>query len=122
MSEIRSCQFASWSETYQITDPKEIWNKIDWKGNRGNRDIFNYRPEIEDLGNRKIQPQMKMFLVSSIEYCASTHWVPGMVNEVNIVLFPLLLILFNIMLQHSIFPTKWLFCVVVALFKNNGSS
>ena len=68
MSEIRSCQFASWSETYQITDPKEIWNKIDWKGNRGNRDIFNYRPEIEDLGNRKIQPQMKMFLVSTLEF------------------------------------------------------
>ena len=53
VSEIRKRHYAkeidSWSKTLQSTDSKELWNKIDWKGNSGNGDIFNHSPEIEDL-------------------------------------------------------------------------
>ena len=56
VSEIRNRHFekeiASWSETLQSTDPKDIWNKIDWKGNSGNGDIFDHSPEIEDLASQ----------------------------------------------------------------------
>ena len=48
-------------------------------------------------------------------------WVPKMITEVSDLLFPILLIIFNIILQRCMFPHPWLFSVVVALFKNKGS-
>ena len=48
-------------------------------------------------------------------------WVPQMITEVRDVLFPVLLIIFNVILTCRIFPTKWWYSVVIPLFKNKGS-
>ena len=47
-------------------------------------------------------------------------WAPRMITEVKDCLFPMLLIIFNIILSRCILPVKWLFCVVIPLFKNKG--
>ena len=48
-------------------------------------------------------------------------WVPKMLTEVNDILYPILLIIFNTILQCSIFPCQWWHSVIIALFKHKGS-
>ena len=48
-------------------------------------------------------------------------WVPKMLTEVNDILYPILLIIFNTILQCSIFPCQWWYSVIIALFKHKGS-
>ena len=140
----------SWRKTLQNSDSKELWSKIDWKGYSGSVDIFDHSPEIEDLvtqfkskdsdldekvidvdfGAHRVPILDEKLTLEELDAASkrikegkstADGWVPKMMNEVKLVLFPLLLVLFNIILQESIFPQQWLFCVVVALFKNKGS-
>ena len=140
----------SWNETLKSDDPKDLWSKIDWKGNRSNVDVFDHVPDAEDLASQfKSKDALNEENLLSIDFgenrvpvldgeisiteletaskrikegkSTSDGWVPKMLSEVSDVLFPILLIIFNIILQRSIFPSQWLFCVVVALFKNKGS-
>ena len=47
--------------------------------------------------------------------------IPKMVIELGDILYPVLIIIFNVILRCSIFPCKWWYSVVVALFKFKGS-
>ncbi len=55
------------------------------------------------------------------EKSTSDGWCPQMINSIQNSLFPLVLLLFNIMLSSVLFPTEWCLTVVTALFKNKGS-
>ena len=44
-------------------------------------------------------------------------WVPEMITEIKTTLFPILFIIFNIILRHGIVPLMWLLSIVIALFK-----
>ena len=50
----------------------------------------------------------------------SDGWVPKMVTEIKDGLFPILLIIFNIVLVNSVYPNNWWISIVIALFKNKG--
>lgn len=139
-----------WNETISSDDPKSIWEKIDWKGNCSNKDIFDESPEVEglaeqfkskdsiedenlldlDFGNNNVPELDQEISLDEIVRASqrlkegkstSDGWVPRMVTEVSDVLYPILLLIFNIILRYSIFPVKWWHNVVVALFKNKGS-
>ena len=51
---------------------------------------------------------------------SSDGWTPGMINSVSGLLFPLLVMIFNTILQLSFYPEAWRNTVVNALFKNKG--
>ena len=47
-------------------------------------------------------------------------WCPKMINTIPNSLYPVILIIFNMMLSCAVFPTNWCRTIVVALFKNKG--
>ena len=55
------------------------------------------------------------------EKSTSDGWCPKMINTVPTSLYPVVLVLFNVMLSCALFPSKWCRTVVAALFKNKGS-
>ena len=145
-----STMINSWSETLRSDDPKDVWNKIDWKGNCKNDDIFDHSPDIQDLaaqfkskdaeveedlldldfGDHRVPTLDDEISRDELDTASkkvkegkstADGWVPKMLTEVSDVLFPILLMLFNVILQRCFFPFKWWFSVVIALFKNKGS-
>ena len=140
----------SWEDTLKNNDAKEIWKRIDWKGNCNSDDMFEDSPDIEDIatqfkskdtdddenlfdldfGNHQVEildeeisREELNAAGAKIKEGKSTAdgWVPKMITEVSDLLFPILLIIFNVILQRCMFPHPWLFSVVIALFKNKGS-
>ena len=139
----------SWEETLKSDDPKSLWRKIDWKGNY-TADVLDHVPDAEDLalqfkskdasdeenllsldfGTNSVPVLDDEITMIELETASkrikegkstSDGWVPKMISKVSDVLLPILLIIFNSILQQSIFPSQWLYCIVVALFKNKGS-
>ena len=47
----------------------------------------------------------------------SDGFTPEMLWEIQDILFPILVIIFNAILKYGIFPTVWLYSLVIALFK-----
>jgi hypothetical protein len=137
-----------WSETLATKDSKVIWNKINWKGEQNNV-IVEESPDIEDLakqfmskdgackenlldmdfGTNTVEVLDSKITTDEIENAGkklkegkstADGWTPRMITEISATLYPILMILFNIILQCSLFPDKWWFCVVVALFKKGS--
>ena len=137
-----------WSDTLSSDDPKSIWSKIDWKGHC-NDDIFDGSPELDDLADQFQSKDVKddeclidldfgenyvpaldqEITVDELKNASerlkegkstSDGWVPKMINEVRDALFPILLVLFNIILLDSVCPMNWWISIVIALFKNKG--
>ena len=48
-------------------------------------------------------------------------WIPRMITAISGTLFGILLVLFNIILQCALYPTRWRTSMVAAIFKNKGS-
>ena len=134
-----------WSEALESSDPKALWNRISWKGNMSGCKTEE-SPEISDLATQfkskdsgaddnlldidfgdNVVPALDEEI--SIEEISDASkllkkgkstadgWVPEMLNEIKESLFPLLFIIFNIILKHGMVPFTWLFCIVTALFK-----
>ena len=138
-----------WSDTLESKDSKRIWEKINWKGGH-KEVSNDETPPLEDLakqfqskdagcdedlctlqfGDNYVSVLDDEISVEEIDTAAtgrlkegkstSDGWVPKMVTEINDILYPILFIIFNTILRCSMFPLKWWFSVVVALFKNKG--
>ena len=138
-----------WNEVLSSSDSKSIWDKIDWKGKCAD-EVFDGLPKLEELadqfqskdgeedeclmdldfGENYVSVLDREITVDELKN-ASDHlkegkstsdgWAPQMVTEIKDTLFPLLLLIFNIILQNSIYPSAWWISVVIALFKNKGS-
>ncbi len=138
-----------WSDTLESKDSKRIWEKINWKG--GQKEIEDEAPPLEDLakqfqskdagvdedlcslqfGDNYVPILDDEISVEEIDMAAtrrlkegkstSDGWTPKMITEISDILYPILFLIFNTILRCSMFPLKWWFSVVVALFKNKGS-
>ena len=144
-----SSMIRSWNETLASNDAKKIWEKIDWKGNCNNENVSEEFPELEDLakqfqskdagedenlldidfGDAEVPVLDNEISFEEVNKAStklkegkatSDGWVPKMVTEIKDQLFPILLIIFNLILTCRIFPTKWWYAVVIPLFKNKG--
>ena len=73
---------------------------------------------IPDLDDEITLDELKLACPKE-ERSTADGWVPKMITEVCGVLLPVLVIIFNVILQHSIVPCKY--SVFIALFKNKGS-
>ena len=144
-------QIDAWGEVLGCDDSKKIWDRIDWKGHCKGDDITNEFPELEslaeqfqskdnpfdteslsdmDFGNNKVPLLDGVITTEELEAASkrlkegkstADGWVPRMITEIGGVLYPILLILFNIILSCSVIPVKWLYSIVIALFKNKGT-
>ena len=129
-------------------DSKKIWDHIDWNGNC-KKDAFEIYPEIDDLaaqfkskdtiyeenlrcldfGNNSVPVLDNEVSIDEIQEASQLKegkstadgWTPKMITEVSSMLFPILQIIFNVILRCSVFPRRWWENVVVALFKQKGS-
>ena len=137
-----------WSETLGSNDPKKIWERINWKGERKD-ETKDESPDIEDIakqfqskdsgndehllgldfGDKRVPMLDQEISLEEIKE-ADRHlksgkstadgWVPEMLTAVSDTLYPILHIIFNIILLRGMFPVNWWLCVVIALFKNKG--
>ena len=48
-------------------------------------------------------------------------WIPRMITAISGTLFGILLVLFNIIPQCALYPTRWRTSMAAAIFKNKGS-
>ena len=139
--------FVKWEEILNTKDSKEVWAKINWKGDL--ETDMEKSPEIEDIAEHfKSKDSCCVEDLISIDFGQATDpildspisieeiteassrikegkstadgWVPKMITSISEKLFPILVIIFNIILQHSIWPSKWWYSVVVPLFKHKG--
>ena len=132
------------------TNRKELWNKIDWKGDiDGSKAFHNDTPSSSELAEHFLTKgdANEPFDVSELpkdqyidaldrpielselhdslsllkEKSTCDGWCPQMINTIPSFLYPVVLMLFNVILSSALFPTKWCRTVVAALFKNKGS-
>ena len=82
-----------------------------------------------DFGNNYVEVLDQNITVDELENAStrlkegkstSDGWVPRMITEIKDGLFPILLLMFNIILVNSVYPNNWWVSVVIALFKNKG--
>lgn len=138
-----------WATAMASKDAKEVWNLIDWKGEvDGSKRLQTDLPSTADLAahfltkgdahdpiditllpkNQHVDMLDKAISMEELkdsskllkEKSTSDGWCPQMINTIHSSLFPVILILFNIILSHAFFPVKWCLTVVAALFKNKG--
>ena len=141
---------AKWSEVLSKSNTKELWNKIDWKGDvDGSKAFHDNTPSSSDLAEHFLTKcdANEPFDISEIpkdqyvdaldrplelselhdsarllkDKSTCDGWCPQMINTIPAFLYPVVLMLFNVMLSCALFPTKWCRTVVAALFKNKGS-
>ena len=140
-----------WTDVISKGDSKELWNKINWKGEADDSKIFQKKmPPSSDLAAHFLtkgdaheplcttglpQDQYVEVLDQPIthtelydtgpllkEKSTCDGWCPQMVTSIHTSLYPLILILFNVILSNAFFPIKWCKNVVAAIFKNKGSA
>ena len=138
------------SKAIASKDAKCIWSAIDWKGETGGPTSVNtVTPSSSDLAahfltkcdahepidistlprDQYVEELDKPIEMDELkdaskllkEKSTSDGWCPQMISSIESSLFPLVLLLFNVMLSSALFPAKWCLTVVTALFKNKGS-
>ncbi len=138
-----------WSDVISKGDSKELWNKINWKGEADDSKTFQKKmPSSSDLAAHFLtkgdaheplcmaglpQDQRVEVLDQPItttelydtapllkDKSTCDGWCPQMITSIHTSLYPLILILFNVILSHAFFPIKWCKTLVAAIFKNNG--
>ena len=140
-----------WSNVISKGDSKELWNKINWKGEVDDSSAFQKKmPSSSDLAAHFLtkgdaheplntvglprdqhvevldQPITLTELYDTApllkEKSTCDGWCPQMITSIHTSLYPLILILFNVILSNAFFPIKWCKTLVAAIFKNKGSS
>ena len=138
-----------WSQAIASNDAKNIWSAIDWKGETGGpTSVKSDIPTSSDLAthfltkgdahepidisalptNQYVEELDKPLEIDELyesskllkEKSTSDGWCPQMINSIQNSLFPIILLLFNMLLSSALFPTKWCLTVVTAIFKNKG--
>ena len=101
---------------------KEIWHEISWKDKPCNLDkrlydfncCNNYVPTLDNpiTLNEINEAGRKLKNISTADGIT-----PSIVNNVSGILFRILLLLFNVIIQFRFFPTQWRTTIVSAIFK-----
>ena len=124
-----------WSKAIASNDAKSIWEAIDWKGETGGAtSVQTSRPSSADLAahfltkgdahepidisvlpkNQRVDELDKPLELAELcetskllkEKSTCDGWCPQMICSIQAGLFPIMLVLFNIMLNTAFFPTK----------------
>ena len=133
-----------------LHDSKKIWEVINWNG-KGDYDPIadKHFPTSADLATQFLtkgdrhdpidfscipNSQYNEIVDSDItfdeiddasrllkEKSTSDGWCPQMITSIKNTIFPVMIIIFNAILQCVFFPTKWCLTVVAAIFKHIGS-
>ena len=141
---------AKWSNILNSTDPAELWSEIAWKGPKN--DLGVCTPTAKDFGNyftkKSTIPEEEAFTLEHSEFVncpvldgditideiersekrlkkkksSSDGWTPRMIRDISTMLYPILLIIFNMILRLGLYPAKWRNTVVSTLFKNKGAT
>ena len=147
-NDISSKEIKSWNDILNNKNPKELWNKINWKDSTS-QSTMKY-PSAEALGEHFQQKSMindevpfafansnhEPILddpISDAEITKASRRLkedkstadgmsPKHITSVAGVLFTILSILMNVILRCSIYPTQWRTTIVSAIFKNKESS
>ena len=151
VNENKKSHFGQVAKKWSNVISKELWSEINWKGEADGSKIFQKKmPSSSDLASHFLskgdaheplstdglpidqhvevldQPisLTEMYDTAPLlkEKSTCDGWCPKMVSCIHASLYPLLMILFNIILSKAFFPTKWCKTVVSAIFKNKGSS
>ena len=141
-------EIQKWNNILACNDSKQLWKEIEWKEKSGIESI-KY-PSAEKLGNHfkgkstiveseYFVPNSNPTFVPSLDMPISLQeisaaskrlkdnktsadgWTPRMVTTISGTLFNILFVLFNIILQCALYPTRWRTSMVAAIFKNKGS-
>ena len=137
----------SWNEIIENGNPGDLWNKINWKDKNGEQ--LQY-PSAESLGEHfqeksKICNEIPFALSSNSPYvpvlddpispeevdqaskrlkekATADGWSPRLITSLSGILFTILTLLMNVILQNAIYPSVWKITTVSAIFKNKGNS
>ena len=139
-----------WSRLLSQRNSKELWNEINWKGDvDGSKSFHDTMPTSSDLAEHFLTKGNAHEPVDTLELPKNQYvdvldrpieltelhdsanllkdkstcdgWCPQMVKTIPTSLYPVVLMLFNVILSCALFPSKWCRTVVAALFKNKGS-
>ena len=94
--------------------------------------MFNYNLQSQE-GFNEVFDQIENAIYNTALQCrisrkllkdnktSADGWIPRMITAISGTLFGILLVLFNIILQCALYPTRWRTRMVAAIFKNKGS-
>ena len=138
-----------WNKIMNSSDPKSLWKNIAWKETKqdiyastpfaeefceffiSKATIEGEEPFVLDpLDEGPYCPELDDPIAVGEVYAAEKRlkegkstadgWTPGMLKSVSALLYPLLVMVFSMILQFSHYPEKWRNTVVNTLFKNKG--
>ena len=138
-----------WNEIMNSSDPKSLWKEIAWKETTqdihtstpsaeefgefflSKATIKGEKPFVLDpLEEGRNCPELDEPISVGEVYAAEKRlkegkstadgWTTGMLKSVSALLYPLLVMIFNMILQFRHYPEKWRNTVVNTLFKNKG--
>ena len=136
-----------WESALSTNDSRGIWDKINWKGGFSDEDTAEKSPEPEQLASQFVskdsqeeehlldidfgktevpeldqeisREEITKSMLKLKEKSTADGWSPNMVTNFPEVL-EVLFIIFNLILRHGLFPVKWWYSVVVALYKKGS--
>ena len=147
-ADISRKEIESWNALIENNNPIEFWKKINWKDDKAHENLrypsaealgehfqeksnikdeipfsFNdegtYVPELDDpISTEELDKASKRLK----EKATADGWSPRLVTSLSSVIFTILTILMNVILQKAIYPSLWRITIVCAIFKNKGSS
>ena len=148
-NDISRNEHEKWKKIMNSKNSGDLWNDIAWKGPKNDihsctpspkefgeyfvtkatiegEEPFTFANVIENTNCPILDKPISAAEVTAAEKrlkegkSSSDGWTPGMINSVSGLLFPLLVMIFNTILQLSYYPEAWRSTVVNALFKNKG--
>ena len=136
-----------WNEIMENKNPGDLWKKIDWKDKTNEQLLY---PSAESLGEHfqeksTIINEIPFALNSDHPYvpvlddpisreeleeaskrlkdkATADGWSPKLITSLSSVLFTILTLLMNVILQNAIYPSIWRVTMISAIFKNKGNS
>ena len=138
-----------WRKIINNNNSSDLWKEIAWKGSKNDvhsctpsakefgeyfvskatiegEEPFTLEDVVENTECPILDDPISVAEVHAAEKrlkegkSSSDGWTPGMIRSVSGLLFPLLVMIFNTILQLSYYPETWRNTVVNALFKNKG--
>ena len=146
--DISIAEIKKWNDILTSKDTKNLWKEIGW--NKNNNYNNNEYPPIEKLANHfknksiiteieYFNPHQDFAYVDILDKpiteneiseasqklkdgkSSADGWTPKMITAVSGTLFPILFVLFNVIFQYALYPSKWCTTMISAIFKNKGS-
>ena len=146
-SDLKRNENKKWNNIINCNDPTRLWEEISWNGVKD--DIGTCTPSAKDFANyfsskSKIEEDEVFIMDDNSIYIpvlddeistreikeagnrlkekksSADGWVPGMIKYVSPAFYPVLAVIFNVILRSSLYPSKWRNTIVSTLFKNKG--